>query len=226
MSRVSEGRISALSYLVLAELRVLLKGASAFWYLVALAFETSGFVAILGVLRNRRGRGIGTALLHRSFAELARLGQPEVRLTVDALNTQKNIAQQIVKKLVNWRDLLAAGEGRSDDLEVSIARLKRADTCCFIYTSGTGGTPNEVFLSFLPLSHAYEHTVGQFFPMTIAAQIYYAESVEKLTENMVEVRPTIMTAVPRLYEARYQRIQRSIAKATPLQRRLFQLALE
>jgi long-chain acyl-CoA synthetase len=163
------------------------------------------------------------------------------------------IAQQIVKKLVNWRDLLAAGEGRSDDLEVSIARLKRADTCCFIYTSGTGGTPkavmlthgsilsnclgayhllldlgvgDEVFLSFLPLSHAYEHTVGQFFPMTIAAQIYYAESVEKLTENMVEVRPTIMTAVPRLYEAVYQRIQRSIAKATPLQRRLFQLALD
>ena len=163
------------------------------------------------------------------------------------------IAQQIVKKLVNWRDLLAAGEGRSDDLEVSIARLKRADTCCFIYTSGTGGTPkavmlthgsilsnclgayhllldlgvgDEVFLSFLPLSHAYEHTVGQFFPMTIAAQIYYAESVEKLTENMVEVRPTIMTAVPRLYEAMYQRIQRSIAKATPLQRRLFQLALD
>jgi len=163
------------------------------------------------------------------------------------------IAQQIVKKLVNWRDLLAAGEGRSDDLEASIARLKRADTCCFIYTSGTGGTPkavmlthgsilsnclgayhllldlgvgDEVFLSFLPLSHAYEHTVGQFFPMTIAAQIYYAESVEKLTENMVEVRPTIMTAVPRLYEAMYQRIQRSIAKATPLQRRLFQLALD
>jgi mycothiol synthase len=56
-------------------------------YLVALAFEKCGFVAILGVLRNRRGRGIGTALLHRSFAELARLGQPEVRLTVDALNT-------------------------------------------------------------------------------------------------------------------------------------------
>src|SRR6266436_430535 len=57
------------------------------------------------------------------------------------------IAQQIVKKLVNWRDLLAAGEGRSDDLEASIARLKRADTCCFIYTSGTGGTPKAVMLT-------------------------------------------------------------------------------
>ena len=62
--------------------------------------------------------------------------------------------------------------------------------------------------------------------MTIGAQIYYAESVEKLTEDMVEVRPTIMTAVPRLYEAMYQRILRGVAKATPLQRRLFQLALD
>ena len=169
--------------------------------------------------------------------------------------TMENLpmAQRIAKKLVNWRDLLAAGEGRTDDLDGAIARLGRGDTCCFIYTSGTGGTPKavmlthgsilcncrgayhllrdlgvgrEVFLSFLPLSHAYEHTVGQFFPMTIAAQIYYAESVEKLTENMVEVRPTIMTAVPRLYEAMYQRIQRGIAKATPLQRRLFRLALD
>jgi long-chain acyl-CoA synthetase len=163
------------------------------------------------------------------------------------------IAQRIAKKLVGWHDLLAAGDERADDLEAIIARLGRADTCCFIYTSGTGGTPKgvmlthgsilcnclgayhllldlgvgrEVFLSFLPLSHAYEHTVGQFFPMTIGAQIYYAESVEKLTEDMVEVRPTIMTAVPRLYEAMYQRILRGVAKATPLQRRLFQLALE
>ncbi len=163
------------------------------------------------------------------------------------------IAQRIAKNLVGWHDLLAAGDGRTDDLEAAIARLGRADTCCFIYTSGTGGTPKgvmlthgsilcnclgayhllldlgvgrEVFLSFLPLSHAYEHTVGQFFPMTIGAQIYYAESVEKLTEDMLEVHPTIMTAVPRLYEAMYQRILRGVAKATPLQRRLFQLALE
>jgi long-chain acyl-CoA synthetase len=163
------------------------------------------------------------------------------------------IAQRIAKRIVTWDDMLAAGEGRSDDLDMAIARLGRADTCCFIYTSGTGGTPkgvmlthgsilcnctgayhllrdlgvgHEVFLSFLPLSHAYEHTVGQFFPMTIAAQIYFAESIERLTENMVEIRPTIMTAVPRLYEAMHQRILRGVAKAKPLQRRLFQLALD
>jgi long-chain acyl-CoA synthetase len=163
------------------------------------------------------------------------------------------IAQRISKKLVNWRDLLTAGDARTDDLDPGIARLKRTDISCFIYTSGTGGTPKavmlthgsilcncgsafhlllelgvgrEVFLSFLPLSHSYEHTIGQFFPMTIAAAIYYAESIEKLTENMVEVRPSIMTAVPRLYEAMHQRILRGVAKATPLQQRLFGIALD
>jgi long-chain acyl-CoA synthetase len=162
------------------------------------------------------------------------------------------IAQRIAKRLVNWHDLLEAGAGRPDDLDETIARLQRSDTCCFIYTSGTGGTPkgvmlthgsilcnclgawhllkdigigNDVFLCFLPLSHAYEHTVGQFFPMTVGAQIYFAESVEKLTDNMVEVKPTIMTAVPRLYEAMHQRILRGLAKATPFQRRMFNLAL-
>ncbi|HEY2890647.1 MAG TPA: long-chain fatty acid--CoA ligase [Dongiaceae bacterium] len=162
------------------------------------------------------------------------------------------IAQRIAKRLVSWRDLLEAGAGRPDDLDETIARLQRSDTCCFIYTSGTGGTPkgvmlthgsilcnclgawhllkdigigNDVFLCFLPLSHAYEHTVGQFFPMTVGAQIYFAESVEKLTDNMVEVKPTIMTAVPRLYEAMHQRILRGLAKATPFQRRIFNLAL-
>ncbi len=165
---------------------------------------------------------------------------------------EPGIAQRIAKRLVNWRDLLEAGAGRPDDLDDTIAGLKRSDTCCFIYTSGTGGTPkgvmlthgsilcncmgawhllrdigigNDVFLCFLPLSHAYEHTVGQFFPMTVGAQIYFAESVEKLTDNMQEVRPTIMTAVPRLYEAMHARIMRAMAKATPFQQRMFNLAL-
>ena len=166
------------------------------------------------------------------------------------------IAQRIAKRLVNWRDLLEAGEGGPDDLpsniDDTIARLQRSDTCCFIYTSGTGGTPKgvmlthgsilcncmgawhllqdvgiggDVFLCFLPLSHAYEPTVGQFFPMTVGAQVYFAESVEKLMDNMMEARPTIMTAVPRLYETMHQRIHRGLAKATPFQRRMFDMAL-
>ena len=54
------------------------------------------------------------------------------------------------------------------------------------------GWDDEVFLSFLPASHAYEHTGGQHFPIALGAQIYYAESLEKLAANIEEVKPTIM----------------------------------
>ncbi len=59
------------------------------------------------------------------------------------------------------------------------------------------GLGNDRFLSFLPLSHSYEHTAGQFLPISIGAEIWYAENIERLVDNMAEVRPTIMTAVPR-----------------------------
>ena len=127
------------------------------------------------------------------------------------------------------------------------------DTACVIYTSGTGGAPkgvmlshrnilsncegarnalqglgmtNEVFLSFLPLSHSYEHMAGQFFPMSIGAEIYYAEGADTLAANMVEARPTIMTAVPRLYETFHHRITLGINKTGGLKKKLFMKAVE
>ncbi len=163
------------------------------------------------------------------------------------------LGQRLAKKLWTWAELSTMGEGAEAELEARIARLGRSDVSCFIYSSGTGGVPKgimlthgsilcncrgaahlladlgigeEVFLSFLPLSHAYEHTVGQFFPMTIGAEVYFAESIDKLMDNMGEVKPTIMTAVPRLYESMHGRILRGLAKAKPLQRRLFDLALD
>jgi long-chain acyl-CoA synthetase len=63
-----------------------------------------------------------------------------------------------------------------------------------------------VFLSFLPASHAYEHSGGQHFPIALGGQIYYAESLEKLAANIEEVRPTIMVVVPRLFEMLRARI--------------------
>src|SRR5262249_25559154 len=81
---------------------------------------------------------------------------------------------------------------------------------------------DEVFLSFLPLSHSYEHTAGQFFPISLGAQIYYAESVEHLMANMAVARPTIMTAVPRLYESMHMRITRAMAREPEWRRKLFE----
>ncbi len=83
----------------------------------------------------------------------------------------------------------------------------------------------EVFLSFLPLSHAYEHSGGQFFPLSIGAQIYYAESIEKLAANMAEARPTIMTVVPRLFEMLRTRVTRSIEDQGGTRAKLFHKAL-
>jgi len=133
----------------------------------------------------------------------------------------------------------AGTDGAIHDIEASARAIDREETACFIYTSGTGGRPkgvmlthrsilancmgaywllhdiglgDEVFLSLLPLSHSYEHTAGLFFPISIGAQIYYAEGPDQLAANLQEVRPTIMTAVPRLYEVLHDRILRGVER--------------
>ena len=151
-----------------------------------------------------------------------------------------------------WSDLLADGADKASP-PPDVVPIKRGDVCCLIYTSGTGGLPrgvmlthgnilcncmgalevlrplgigDEVFLSFLPLSHAYEHSGGQFFPISLGAQIYYAERVETLSTNLGEAHPTIMTAVPRLYESMRARILQGLKTQSALKRSLFHLALE
>lgn len=84
----------------------------------------------------------------------------------------------------------------------------------------------ESFLSFLPLSHAYERTCGQFFPLSAGCQVYYAEGVDKLARNLTEARPTIMTAVPRLYESLHARITQGLKKESALKQRFFARAVE
>ncbi len=164
-----------------------------------------------------------------------------------------DLAQYPVLEFVRWEEAMRRGAGAPDDIAARVGRLARHEVCCFIYTSGTGGRPkgvmlthgsilancmgayhvlrdiglgDEVFLSFLPLSHSYEHTTGQFFPISIGAQIYYAESVERLADNMAEVRPTIMTAVPRLYETMHRRMLRAMDRAGGRRRRLFAAACD
>jgi long-chain acyl-CoA synthetase len=154
--------------------------------------------------------------------------------------------------LHRWDQVESDGAEQDDDVSDVVARARRDEVCCFIYTSGTGGVPKgvmlshgnllanclgayrlladygleqEVFLSFLPLSHSYEHTAGQFFPMSIGAEIYYAEGAEHLLANLAEVRPTIMTAVPRLYESMHQRIRRGVVKQGGLKQKLFEQAV-
>jgi long-chain acyl-CoA synthetase len=154
--------------------------------------------------------------------------------------------------LRGWDDVLALGGEDRDGIFERVAALAPDDTACIIYTSGTGGVPKgvllshrniiancrgayrllemlglgaEKFLSFLPLSHSYEHTAGMMFPISIGAEIYFAEGAETLAANLVEVRPTIMTAVPRLYETMHQRIRLAVERERGLKRRLFERAV-
>ena len=87
------------------------------------------------------------------------------------------------------------------------------------------GWEEEVFLSFLPLSHAYEHTGGQHFPIGLGAEIYYAEGIDKLAANIEEVRPTIMVVVPRLFEVLRARILKQMEKQGKLVQHLLHRAL-
>ncbi len=142
----------------------------------------------------------------------------------------------------DWNKLIAGdGAAARKAVEARIAGIGRQDTACLIYTSGTGGSPrgvmqhhgsmlmnadgaarilsedfgldeDEAFLSFLPLSHAYEHTGGQMLPISVGAQIYYAEGLEKLASNIEETRPSIMVVVPRLFEVLRARIMKQVEK--------------
>jgi long-chain acyl-CoA synthetase len=155
--------------------------------------------------------------------------------------------------LHHWSEL-TAGEADVDALRERERQVGRDDLACIIYTSGTGGAPrgvrqhhgailsnleactdiissdfgwdDEVFLSFLPASHAYEHTGGQHFPVALGAQIYYAESLEKLAANIEEVHPTIMVVVPRLFEMLRARIMKTIESSGGLSKYLLQRALK
>jgi len=155
----------------------------------------------------------------------------------------------------NWNDLIEQNNSTNDnDLEENIKSQKRTDTACIIYTSGTGGSPKGVmlshgamltncsgaqellknlisdlseirFLSWLPLSHSYEHTL-QFYEMGIAAQIYYAEGIDKLLVNMSEVKPHFMTAVPRFYDSLHTRISQGLKKQGKLSQLFFSTTLK
>jgi len=88
-----------------------------------------------------------------------------------------------------------------------------------------GPEKREIFLSFLPLSHAYEHTGGQLLPIGLGGQIYYSEGLDKLAANIEEVRPTVMVVVPRLFEVLRTRIMRQIEKQGAVANRLMDWAI-
>ncbi len=143
---------------------------------------------------------------------------------------------------------------RKEDPELfkrSVQNVKPEDLLTLIYTSGTTGNPkgvmlshqnlvsnviasaqvidigtDDVMLSFLPLSHSFERMAGYYTGMSCGATIAYAESVETVRDNMLEVRPTIVTTVPRLFERIYSRVMKQVDGGSPLKKKIFFWALE
>jgi len=155
-------------------------------------------------------------------------------------------------RLIPWAEL-AADSVLADDMASEAATISADTLACLIYTSGTGGAPkgvmlahrsilsncrgafellqplrlkNEVYLSYLPTAHSYEHTVGLFFLPSIGTEIVYARGVEHLAADMMTVRPTILTAVPRVLEVIRSRVLAQVARQPTWQQRMFEQALE
>ena len=189
-----------------------------------------------------------SALAHRVIPAADQVTTVETIITMEPLAT----GQVSHAEVLSWDEVVARGKSVPDDIAATVARIGRDDTACLIYTSGTGGVPrgvmlshanilancrgayhlleaigygDEVFLCFLPLSHSYEHTAGMMFPLSLGAEIYFAEGAETLAANLIEARPTIMTAVPRLYETLHQRMLRGIEREGGLKQKLFMRTL-
>ena len=165
--------------------------------------------------------------------------------------TFDNIARQDNEKKYFQFDSIIKNDLLEKDKIIN-SNKKRNSPACIIYTSGTGGNPkgvilshggilnnlegaNEIlkplmeqrpiFLTWLPLSHSYEHTV-QFVQISVGAKIFYAEKIEKLLDNISQSKPTLMTAVPRFYQNLYNKININIKKATGLKRYLIQKTVD
>ena len=159
--------------------------------------------------------------------------------------------EKVNDKIKNLENILIKNlDKKKIQIEINFNQeIKRKDLACIIYTSGTTGNPKgvmlthggilsncegaqdilksltqndePVFLTWLPLSHSYEHTV-QFVQIFLGAKVFYAESLDKLIPNMITAQPTIMTAVPRFYQNLFSKISLNFSKQKGLKKKLIE----
>lgn len=150
----------------------------------------------------------------------------------------------------------ALEKGRPQDTEEELMSrlryIRPSDLATIIYTSGTTGQPkgvmlshhnlisnvsqimaihgilteNDLFLSFLPLSHVLERTAGYYLPISVGARVAFAESFSKLQQNLTEIRPTVIIGVPRFYEKIHAGILSRLTKASSVRKTIFHWAME
>jgi len=137
-------------------------------------------------------------------------------------------------KIINFNEVNDFGKNNIETALDYLNHIQPDDVSCIIYTSGTGGRPKGVmlthknifsnlqgaedlleiigkkdnkYLSLIPLSHSYEHTAGLYLQIDLGSQIYFCEGPEKFSQNLLEVSPTLTTAVPRIFEVIHDRIK-------------------
>lgn len=160
-----------------------------------------------------------------------------------------------IKDLHTFKDVQELGKKFKKDnanyFSDSMDLAKPGDTCTIIYTSGTTGEPkgvvlthhnilsnvqaalesfpitkDDIFLSFLPLCHIFERMAGYYTAFSSGGTICYAESIETVAQNLVEVKPTIMTTVPRLFERIYSKIIKNVESQPEKKQKIFWWAIE
>ena len=159
-------------------------------------------------------------------------------------------------QLYNYNQLLEMGNKSNlhdKFLETFVNKINQDDVVSLIYTSGTSSNPKAVmltnkstisnllgayelvkdidikehrFLSIIPLSHAYEHTAGFLLPVYIGAEIYFNDNRDKIVNDLQTVRPTLMIAVPRLYEILFKKINNQLLTQNKLAQKLFFKTIE
>jgi len=170
--------------------------------------------------------------------------------TIIIFEDDANRAPQVFSWLALQQLVKVSASEALNAFEDEVKNVKCDDLATIIYTSGTTGPPkgvmlthqnflincedakeairlgrNDQTLSFLPLSHVFERMAGFYFPLMVGAPIAYAESMNTVPENLLEVKPTMACAVPRFYEKIYQKIMTSVEQSTPIKKKLIKWAL-
>ena len=156
-------------------------------------------------------------------------------------------------KIINFNEVSDFGKNNIETTLDHLNQIQSDDVSCIIYTSGTGGRPKGVmlthrnifsnlqgaedlleiigkkdnkYLSLIPLSHSYEHTAGLYLQIDLGSQIYFCEGPEKFSQNLLEVSPTLTTAVPRIFEVIHDRIKIQMKNQNPIIKFIFDRAVK
>lgn len=167
-----------------------------------------------------------------------------------AFDQPRNESHAAHKKVRMWETVIEEGrqvfQKYRDKIEAIRQEIKPDDISTFIYTSGTTGHPKGVMLtnqnlvsnvtaahkvididytdrtlSFLPLCHAFERVAGYYAIMAAGAEIYYAESVDTVSKNLTEARPSVVISVPRLFEKMYNIVLKNVQEGSPIKKKIF-----